>query len=208
MREGHNLIAVTFDEDSRAYEALSKLGQAGSAGRIGVSSAAVVNRDAYGRISFSEGSDAVIGTGVMGGGLLGVLLGVLGGPVGAFFGFGAGALVGSLFDVQRAERESGVLGLIADALPLGGTALVAEVDEYAVEVVDGEMASLGGTVLRVPAAEVLSAVEAAENVAAAAEREAVRVMHEERKQQVKAKFDEIEAKWDERVDALKKKVGI
>jgi uncharacterized membrane protein len=207
MSDGHNLITVTFEEDSKAYEALSRLKQANSAGRVGVRGAAVVHRGADGRISVPEGDDAVIGTGIMGGGLLGLLLGVFGGPVGVFFGFGAGALVGSLFDVRRAERESGALELIADTLPLGGDALVAEVDEYAVEVVDGEMLALGGTVLRVPAAEVLAAVESAEKAADAAERELERVMHEERKQQRKAKFDEIEAKWDERVDALKKKVG-
>jgi len=208
MNEGHNLIVVTFPDDSKAYEALSKLNQANRAGRVSVQSAAVVRRDALGRISVPEGADAVMGAGVMGGGLLGLLLGVVGGPVGVFFGFGTGALVGSLFDVRRAERESGVLGLIADSLPLDRCALVAEADEFAVEVVDGEMSALGGTVLRIPAAEVLAAVEAVEKAAAAAEREAERVLHEERKQQVKAKFDEIEAKWDERVDALKKKVGI
>jgi len=208
MNEGHNLIAVTFEDDSKAYEALSKLNQANRSGRVGVTSAAVAVRDMDGRISVPEGADAVLGAGIMGGGLLGLMMGVFAGPIGLFFGFGAGALVGGLFDVQRAERESGVLGVIADTLPRGGTALVAEVDEYAVEVVDGEMSALNGTVLRVPAAEVLAAVEAAEKAAGAAEREVVRVMHEERKQQVKAKFDEIEAKWDERIDALKKKVGV
>ena len=208
MNEGHNFITVTFEEDSKAYEALTRLKQASSAGRVGVTSAAVVERGIDGRISVPEGADGVIGTGIMGGGLLGLLLGVFGGPVGVFFGFGAGALFGSLFDIQRAERESGVLEVIADALPLGGKALVAELDEYAVEVVDGEMSSLGGTVLRVPAAEVLAAVESAEKAADAAEREVARVMHEERKQHHKAKLDEIEAKWDERVDALKKRVGV
>jgi uncharacterized membrane protein len=208
MNEGHNLIAVTFEDDSKAYEALTRLKQASIAGRVGVRGAAVVQRGVDGRISIPEGADAVIGTGVMGGGLLGLVLGVFGGPVGVFLGFGAGALVGSFFDVRRAERESGVLELIADMLPLGGNAVVAEVDEYAVEVVDGEMFSLGGTVLRVPAAEVLAAVESAEKAAEAADREVARVMHEERKQQAKAKLDEIEAKWDEHVDALKKKVGV
>ena len=113
-----------------------------------------------------------------------------------------------MFDIRRSDRENGVLDLIAGYLPLGGNALVAEVQEYAVEVVDGEMSSLGGTVLRIPAAEVLAAVESAEKAAEAAEREAARVMREERKQQVKAKLNEIEAEWDERIDTLKKKVGV
>jgi uncharacterized membrane protein len=208
VNEGHNFVTVTFEADSKAYEALSRLKQASIAGRVTVRSAAVVERGLDGRISVPEGSDAVIGTGIMGGGLIGLLLGVFGGPVGVFFGFGAGALVGSLFDFRRAERESGALDLIADMLPLGGTALVAEVDECAVEVVDGEMYSLGGTVLRIPAVEVLAAVESAEKAADAAEREAARVMHEERKQHAKVKLTEIESEWDQRIDALKKKVGV
>ncbi len=207
MAEGHNLIAVTFEQDSRAYEALSRLRQASSAGRLVLRSAAVVERGIDGRISVPEGADAVIGTGIMGGGLLGLLLGVFGGPAGVLLGFGAGALVGGLFDVRRAERESGALDLIADMLPLGGNALLAEVGEYAVEVVDGEMSTLGGTVLRIPATEVLTAVESAEKAAEAAEREVARVMREERKQQRTSKLDEIESKWDKRVDAIKKKVG-
>jgi uncharacterized membrane protein len=208
MNEGHNFITVTFEEDSKAYEALSRLKQANTAGRVGVTSAAVLQRGTDGRISIPEGADTFIGTGMVGGSLLGLVLGIFGGPVGVFFGFGAGALFGSMFDVQRAERESGVLEIIADALPLGGKALVAEVDEFAVEVVDGEMLALGGTVLRIPAAEVLAAVELAETAAEAAEREVARVMHEERKQERRAKFAEIEARWDERVDALKKKAGV
>jgi len=208
MNEGHNLIVVTFEDDSKAYEALSKLKQAGLAGRVGVRSAAVVERDADGRLSVPEAGDAVIGTGLAAGGLIGLLFGVLGGPVGVVLGFGMGALAGTYFDIDRCAREGGVLAQVADSLPAGRTAFVAEVDEYAVEVIDGEMRTLGGTVIRTPAAEVLAALEAAEKAAQAAEREARRVMFEERKQDAKAKLNEIEAKWDQRVDALKEKLAV
>ena len=39
-----------------------------------------------------------------------------------------------------------MLGEISRAIPLGGTAVVAEVEEYAFEVVDALMLELGGTV--------------------------------------------------------------
>lgn len=208
MNEGHNLIVVTFEDDSKAYEALSRLKQAGLAGRVGVRSAAVLDRDSNGRVSVPEAGDAVIGAGLATGGLIGLLLGVLGGPVGVVLGFGMGALAGGAIDIDRADRESGVLSQVAESVPVGRNALVAEVDEYAAEVIDGEMRALGGTVTRTPAAEVLAALEAAEKAAQAAEREARRVMHEERKQEAKAKLAEIEAKWDQRVDALKEKLAI
>ena len=200
MNEGHNLIVVTFEDDSKAYEALSKLKQSNAAGRVAVRSAAVLERDAEGRLNIPESGDAVLGSGIAAGGLIGLLVGILGGPVGVVLGFGTGMLAGSAFDIERAERESGVLAQVAGSLPVGQTALVAEVDEYAVEVIDGDMRALGGTVTRTPAAEVLAALEAAEKAAQAAEREARRVMREERKQEAKAKLDEIEAKWDQRVD--------
>ena len=208
MNEGHNLIVVTFEEDSKAYEAVSKLKQADLAGRVGVKSAAVLDRDSNGRISVPEAEDAVIGTGFAAGGLIGLLVGILGGPVGVVLGVGMGALTGSFFDIERSERESGVLAQVAESLPVGRTALVAEVEEYAVEVIDGDMRALGGTVVRTPAAEVLAALEAAEKAAQAADREARRVMREERKQEAKAKLDEIDAKWDQRVEALKEKLGV
>jgi uncharacterized membrane protein len=207
MKSGHNLVVVTFEEDSKAYEGLSKLNQADVAGRVGVMSAAVLHRDPDGRLSVPEATDAITGTGVAGGGLLGLLVGVIGGPVGALLGFSVGALAGSLFDLERADDEHDVLSQVAEHLTPGRTGLVAEVDEYAVEVIDGEMLQLGGTVVRIPAAEVLSALESAERAAKAAEREARRIMREEHKQQVKAKLVEIETKWEERVAALKEKVG-
>jgi uncharacterized membrane protein len=208
MNEGHNLIVVTFEDDSKAFAALSKLKQAALAGRVSVSSAAVLDRDSNGRVSVPEAGDAVIGAGFATGGLIGLLLGVIGGPVGVMLGFGAGALAGSFLDIERVEKESNVLSQVAESIPVGRTALVAEVNEYAAEVIDGEMRALGGTVTRTPAAEVLAALETAEKAAKAAEREARRVMHEERKQAAKAKLDEIEAKWDQRVDALKEKLAI
>jgi uncharacterized membrane protein len=169
MSEGHNLIVVTFEDDSKAYEGLSKLKQASVAGRVGVRSAAVLERDADGRLAVPEAGDAVIGTGLAAGGLIGLLVGVLGGPVGVVLGFGVGAVAGSLFDIERGEREGGVLAHVAGSIPAGRTALVAEVDEYAVEVIDGEMRALGGTVVRTPAAEVLAALEAAEKAARTAQ---------------------------------------
>jgi len=117
-------------------------------------------------------------------------------------------LVGGTFDIERVDRESSVLAQMAGSVPAGGTALVAEVDEYATEVIDGEMRALSGTVTRTPAAEVLAALEAAEKAAEAAEREARRVMHEQRKHEAKAKLDEIEAKWDQRVQSLKDKLAV
>ena len=200
MNEGHNLIVVTFEDDSEAYVALSRLRQANVAGRVAVIGAAVVERDFDGRISVSAALDTVSGTGAAAGGLLGLLVGVLGGPLGVLMGFGAGATAGSCVDAEREARERDVLEAIAASLPAGHTALIAEVKEYAIEVIDGETRALGGIVVRIPAAEVRAALEAAEKTAASGNHDELRAASEERTEQVEGARDEIEAESDERVD--------
>ena len=68
--------------------------------------------------------------------------------------------------------------------------MIAGVEEPAVEVIDGEMAKLGGEVTRRPLNEVMSELEAAERAAEAAALEARKTLLEERKVEVKADFDE------------------
>ena len=149
----------------------------------------------------------MIGTGLAGGSLIGMLVGVLGGPLGLLFGWGTGALVGGLLDYNRADRGGEVLTQMGTAVPAGQTALVAEVKEFAIEVIDDEMAALDGTVARRPAEEVLAELEASEEAARAAEKEARRVMHERRKEELGAKREALEEKWEERLTSLKHKLS-
>jgi hypothetical protein len=108
------------------------------------------------------------------------MIGVIGGPIGMLFGWTGGLLVGGAFDISRADRTDSVLGEISRAIPLGGTAVVAEVDEYAFEVVDVLMLELGGTVYRRPTELVLAEIEAAEDAYRKAQNEADRIVREQR----------------------------
>ena len=78
------------------------------------------------------------------------------------------------------------------------TAIVADVIEPAVEVVDSEMGRLGGEVVRRPVYEVEAEIAAAEEAAMVAEEEARRKLREEksaeRKEKVQQKIDELKAK--------------
>ena len=176
-----NVIAVSFEDRSKAYEALSELKGAALEGRVDVLSATIVTRDEYGRLSSPEGGDVVAGAATVGGSLLGLMIGVIGGPIGMLFGWTGGLLVGGGFDIRRADRTDSVLGEISRAIPLGGTAVVAEVDEYAFEVVDTLMLELGGTVYRRPTELVLAEIEAAEDAYRQAQKEADRIVREQRK---------------------------
>lgn len=197
----HNVITVTFADRAKAYEALSELKGAAFEGRVEVEAANIIVRDEHGRIDIPESIDNKGGAATWGGGLIGLLVGVLGGPIGMLFGWTGGMLIGGAVDIRRSDRSWGVLGELSAAIPPGGTAVVAEVWEVAREVVDGEMAKLGGTVHRRDADLVLADIEAAEEAYKAAEKEADRVAKEERKAERKANADERKAK-------LKEKLGI
>jgi uncharacterized membrane protein len=201
MAEMENVVVVQFTEPSKAYQALSVLKECDAEGRIALQSAAIVERTAEGELRIPEGADNVDLVGTASGSLIGMLIGVLGGPVGVLVGWGSGALMGGLFDIDRAVKSDEALAALGRAMPPGSTAVIANVAEPAVEVIDGEMAKLGGEVTRRPVAEVMDELEASEAAAKAAASEARRALREERKA-------ELTASLDERVGTLKQKLHV
>jgi uncharacterized membrane protein len=196
-----NVVVVRFTEPSKAYEALSVLKQCDAEGRIILDSAAVVKRTAAGELSIPESDDNVGPVGTASGSLIGMLVGVLGGPVGVLLGWGTGAVMGSALDVDRDVTSDEALTVLGRAIPPESTAVIASVEEPAVEVIDGEMTTLGGEVTRRPVAEVMDELEAAEEAADAAAREARRVVREKHKVEARAGVDE-------RVGKLKEKLHV
>ena len=201
MASVENVVVVRFSDPSKAYQALSVLKECDADGRIGLESAAVVERTAKGELRIPEDTDNVGPVGAASGSLIGMLIGVLGGPVGVLIGWGAGALMGGVFDLDRAETSDEALGVLGRAIPPGSTAVIASVAEPAVEVIDGEMKNLGGEVTRRSASEVMDELEAAEDAAAAASREARRTVRQERKTKAKAGYDERVGKLKEKLHA-------
>jgi len=196
-----NVVVVQFTEPSKAYQALSVLKECDAQGRIGLESAAVVERGPEGELTIPESADNVGLVGTASGSLIGMLVGVLGGPVGALLGWGAGAMMGGAFDVDRAVTSDEALTVLGQAIPPGSTAVIASVEEPAVEVIDGEMKKLDGEVTRRSSAEVMSELEAAEDAADAAAREARHTLREKRKAEASANVKE-------RVGKLKEKLHV
>jgi uncharacterized membrane protein len=201
-----NVVLVTFEDESKVYQAASILEEASAQERITLHAVAVVQRAEDGTLRVKEGDadDFPVGTwtgGVIGGttgGIIGLTLGTLGGPLGLLLGGTGGALLGSLIDLDTADEAESVLGTMARAIEPGKTALIAAVTEPAVEVVDTEMERLGGKVVRRPVADVEAEIAAAEDAAMAADEEARRKLREERsaerKEKVQQKIDELKAK--------------
>src|SRR6186713_295526 len=150
MAEVENVVVVGFTEPSKTDQALSVLKECDAEGRIGLESAAIVERTATGELRIPESADNVGPIGTASGSLIGMLIGVLGGPVGVLLGWGAGALTGSLFDIDRAVTSDEALTVLGRAIPPESTAVIASVEEPAVEVIDGEMKKLDAEVTRQP----------------------------------------------------------
>jgi uncharacterized membrane protein len=201
-----NVLAVNFDADSNAYEALSALKEMDGQGQLQLAGAAVVVREQDGSLVIKDEVDDTQLEGTTTGGIVGLLIGILGGPFGVLLGGATGLLVGSLFDLADDDDTESALSDIARSVRVDRTGLIADVSEQSPEVVDTAMARLGGTVVRRSLAEVQAEIAAAEDAQRAAAKEARKHLHEHRrdqaKEKVQAKVDELKAK----VENLKAKL--
>jgi uncharacterized membrane protein len=193
-----NVIAVSFEDDANAYEALTDLKELESQGQIGIRGAAVVSRDETGSVHDKDevGGESLAGTAT--GGIVGLLIGILGGPFGILIGGATGLLVGSLFDGSDADETESVLAEISKSLRVDHDALLAEVSEQSPEVIDTAMTRLGGTVLRRRSSDVEAEVAAAERAQREAKRKArkelLHARHERHVHQIREKLAELMAK--------------
>lgn len=202
-----NIVVLTFAEESKAYQALSELKQAALQGRLKLVNAVVMDRDQYAGFRARDGfSDGTPGDGPLIGTLLGSLIGIFGGPLGVLLGGASGALLGTAFSSNQLEDRASLIDQMLSAVPIGSTAVVATVDEFAEEVVDKLVAELRGVVLRRPAAAVMAEVEALREAEQAAAKEVRRVLREKRKEEWSGKYeawkDDVQDKWE----ALKQKL--
>jgi len=194
-----NVIAVTFAEDSKAYDALTAIKELDSQGQIELIGGAVVSRGEDGRVDAKDtiGDDGYTGTAT--GGVIGLLIGILGGPLGILIGGATGLLIGSLFDAEDDDDTRSVLTDLSRSVQVGRDALLAEVVEQSVEVIDTAMSRLDGEVLRRSVEDVEAEIAAAEDAQRAAKRAARKHLHEQRKEQFKERIRE-------RIEALKAKL--
>ena len=198
LSNNENVIAVSFEEDSKAYEAMTLLKQLDSQDQVDLEGAAVVERHDDGHVEIKDqvADEPLYGT--AGGGVVGLIIGILGGPLGVLIGGATGVLVGSLFDVSDADSTESALSAISQSVGAGRTALLAEVAEQSTEVVDEAMRGLGGEVLRRSVADVKAEIAATEKAQRKAKREARhelhKAQHEQHEHEIEAKIAELKAK--------------
>ncbi len=205
-----NVLVVSFEDDSEAYEALTDLKQLDAQAQIDLRAAAVVVRGEDGKIVVKDeaGDSRLEGTAT--GGIIGLLIGIIGGPLGILIGGSVGLLTGSLFDIDDEEHSESVLGEVSHSVRVGHTTLLAEAIERSPEVIDTAMARLGGTVTRYAVANVEAEIAAAEDAQRAAKKKARKELHEQRQEQHKTdvhnKVEALNAKLHHK-DAHKESAG-
>lgn len=194
-----NVLAISFERDNSAYEALSNLKELDRQGQISLEGASVVVRNEDGQLTVKDEVQDPHLEGTAAGGLIGLLVGILGGPFGVLIGGGTGLLVGSLFDMDDMADEGSALAVISDTIRPGQTVVLAAVSEQSDDVIDNAMERLDGRVVRRSVADVEAELSAADEAQRAAKREARAKLRAEHRQHTS---DEVHTK----VDALKAKV--
>jgi uncharacterized membrane protein len=195
---GENVIVVGFDDDSRAFDALTALQELDAQKQITVVEVAVVTRDEDGRVDVKDQVADGNLAGTATGGIVGLLVGILGGPLGVLLGGATGLLIGSLWDMSDEDDTESVLSEVSRTVPAGHNALLAQVGEQSPEVIDNAMAHLSGTVVRRPVYDIEAEIAAAEAAQRAAKKEARKHLREARREQHReeahAKVEELKAK--------------
>jgi uncharacterized membrane protein len=144
----YEMMVVAFKDETKADEVLNTLKQLDAEATVDLKSAAVVKRDAEGKVRIKETKDFDAKQGAIGGAVAGGLLGLLGGSLlkGVILGAAGGALAGKGIDLGLNDEY--LMG-VGESLSSGSSALVALV---AFQRVDKAMEELekfeGGRILR------------------------------------------------------------
>jgi uncharacterized membrane protein len=158
-----NYIAVVFSSNDKAHAGLRALWNLDGEGELTVHGAAVIRRDDMGHIRVADqssdlGMRTAVGVGI------GALLGLIAGPIGVAAGIAgaatlvtgtamgvgalAGAAVGATADAVKADNRDNAAAEAFFTLKHGQSAVVAEVTEDWMSILDDAMKPLGGTIYR------------------------------------------------------------
>jgi uncharacterized membrane protein len=159
------IVVAAFNDPNGADQALKALQEAKAAGLVTIDDAAVLTKDADGKLHLREPSDWGGGRGAALGGVAGAALGLLAGPIG--LATGLGALIGGL---AAKLRDSGFsddrLRKLGESLKPGTSAIVAVVEHRWVETLEKQLAEAGAdTVTEQVGADIAAQLEAGRDVA-------------------------------------------
>jgi uncharacterized membrane protein len=193
------MLVVVFDNESKALDGLQALSKLDSEGYISIYAEQIVAKEPGGAVRLIDNPDMSSFPIIGGAAALGALVGLLGGPVGVLVGATAGAVIGTITDREEFGVTDEFIDDVTTTLTQGKAALVAEISEERVTLVDARMEELGGVVFR-RARNLVQ--ETQEDRDAAAHRAEMEELKAERAQ---ARVDRL-GKIDARIDHLRAKL--
>jgi uncharacterized membrane protein len=165
------IVVATFDEESKTFQAFSEIKHLAATRKVNLEAMVIVRRTANGGMETPE----VLSTGQRGafaGGLIGSLIGIMGGPLGVLLGWGTGALLGSLRDLNEVRSDISLVQRLSEGMNPGNVALMGEFSDDSVREVGNVVRRLGGEFLQRPAAEIEEEIRQANEANEAASNEA------------------------------------
>jgi len=204
------MVVVVFDNEKKAYEGKTALGQLQAEGSLTIFQEAVVLKHADGTVSVEQVDDsAPVGT--LTGTAVGSLIGLLGGPVGMVVGAAAGTGIGVFYDADTLQVGEDFVEDVSKLLAPNKVAVVAEVDEAWTTPVDTRMEALGGTVIRRALWAVQEQVRREEIAAMKADlaelKSEASKANEERKAKLQKKIEQLAGKIDAQDKKLTERLG-
>ena len=203
-----NVIAVVFDVESEAYQAITELKNAAVTPDYVVSQAALVKRES-GAVSVRDSFDIGVETrdDTYAGGLIGMLTGILGGPIGMILCGSMGSLIGSAFDAGEAVQNASIIEKVAQNIGEGQTALLLMAQETSENSIESRLSKFAVTVTRYDAAEVQAEIDEAVKLQTEMKKEAQKRLRQEKSDEIKAKMQKFSDDMKNRFDELKSKLG-
>ena len=143
----NEMIVAVFDSEEAALKGMQALEQLHEDGGISLYSSALIVKDKKGKLTVKRRNDrGPLGTAL--GMLTGAIVGILGGPAGSAIGISLGGYLGALADCVRVGIDLQFLEDVGKTVNKGRAAVLAEVEENWVLVLEPRLTEFGGTVFR------------------------------------------------------------
>ncbi|MBR0090751.1 MAG: DUF1269 domain-containing protein [Lachnospiraceae bacterium] len=201
-----NVIIGLFEVESEGFQAITELKQNPGDEKSFISQAALLKKDA-GQVKVLDSFDTGVTTSddMALGGLMGMCVGILGGPIGMLLGGSLGSLTGMTVDAADAIDNASMIEQIAGKLEDGAVALIGLTDEEDEGVLDEKLSKYKTVIARFDAAVVAQEVDAAREMQAEMERQALEKLRKQKTDEFKSKVEAHRDKMKAHFEELKAK---
>ena len=142
-----NIIVATFTDETKAIQALHKLGELDREGDISVYDKVLIRKGANDEYEVLK-DDNTNGWRTLTGMAFGGLIGAFGGPIGLAIGLYVGTVIGVVMDYTHYIFDQDFIETISQRIPSGSTSIIAEIDEESSVFIDEYLKPLGALIWR------------------------------------------------------------